>query len=84
VRPIKTRMTNLLLSSPHSWDEKTRGPCEALSVCSTDDGLKYSWWRPTWSERLRLILGWPVRLCLVSEKHPPVSVDVEERMWGPS
>lgn len=39
------------------------------------DGVMSSFWRPSWPERLAILLGRPVRLSIVSDLHPPVWID---------
>jgi hypothetical protein len=75
VKAIDTQLTNLVLGQPPDWNVEKYGKCVGLPVCDSD-GMLFSWWRTTWKERLLILLGRPVRLCLVSRKHPPVSLDV--------
>lgn len=76
MKPIKTRHTNKVLGAPEGWDALKHGPCVGLPICQTGDPYMYSWWAPTWRERLAILFGRPVQMCIVGEKHPPVSVEV--------
>jgi hypothetical protein len=82
MKPIHTRYTTDVLHAHNRWDEAAHGLCTGLPVCVTSDPYIYSWWRATWRERLALLLGKPIRLCIVGLSHPPVSIDVEPRTNG--
>lgn len=78
--PLKTEHTNAVLNAPQEWDANTHGPCAGLPVLvHEDDGMRtfYSYWSATWTERLSVLLGRPVRLCVVGQSHPPVHLDTE-------
>lgn len=77
MKAIVTRNTNSILGAPRDWNLEKHGPCEGLPICATDDPYMYSWWRPTWRERLALLFGHSVRLCVVGTSHPPVALEVE-------
>lgn len=60
-------------------------PLPVLKVTFNDGvtGL-ISCWKPSWKDRLRLILGKPIYLALYSSVQPPVSVfteDLELKEW---
>lgn len=80
MKPIRTKATNDTLGKPLSWDDSL-GPCVGLPVCRTyaedETPLVYSWWSFTWRERLLVLLGKPLRLCLVGRTHAPVALGVE-------
>ena len=69
-------MTNRVLGAPPGWNEGLHGPCEGLPVVVTDDPYIYSYWRLSWNERLCILIGHPVRLCIVGTSMPPVSLAV--------
>lgn len=75
MQPIKTEGTNLVLGAPQGWDAVLHGPCVGLPVIKTEDPYFYSYWATTWRERLAILFGRPVRLCVASTAHPPVSLD---------
>lgn len=78
--PLKTEHTNLVLGAPQGWNANAHGPCIGLPVLMQDDeGLRtfYSYWTGTWRERLAILFGRPVRLCVVGQSHPPVHLDTE-------
>lgn len=64
-----------VLGAPIGWDEATRGTCGGLPVACTDYGF-YSCWKPSFVERLRVLLGWHVWLYVVGSGHPPVLLEV--------
>lgn len=77
MRPIKTRACNATLGAPASWDIAL-GICAPLHV-HKDEGLLlvYSWWALTWSERLGLLFGRSLRVCIVGRTMPPLALDVD-------
>lgn len=72
--PFRHPMTTVCLSAPPGWDRDE--PCIGLWVNRTD-GIFFSYWRPTWRERLWLLFGWHVRLAVVASGHPPVMIEVK-------
>jgi len=66
--PIRTVHTTRVLGAPAGWDADRSGPCAGLPVIDSD-GL-------TLRERLAVLFGTPVRLCVASDGHPPVALDV--------
>lgn len=80
MKPTKNELTTRTLAAPANWDEDTRGPCEGLPVAfDPDDPAFYSYWTTTWRERLAILFGRPVRLCVAAMAHPPVHLDTERR-----
>jgi len=73
--PIRTVHTTRVLGAPAGWDADRSGPCAGLPVIDSD-GLTFSYWRLTLRERLAVLFGTPVRLCVASDGHPPVALDV--------
>lgn len=76
--PTTNELTTITLGAPKNWDADARGPCSGLPVCF-QDGEFYSYWKTTWRERLAILFGRPVRLCVASAAHPPVHLDTESR-----
>jgi hypothetical protein len=76
--PINMGATRIL-NAPPGWDEAADGPCIGLPVVDAH-GHIYSFWRVAWRERLRILFGRPVQLCIASASHPPVALDV----WKPT
>ena len=74
--PIKTPSTNLVLGAPKDWDQRSNGTCKGLPVIATEDPRFYSFWRASWRERIAVLFGQPVRLCVVGGSHPPVRIDL--------
>lgn len=76
--PTSNELTTVTLGAPSNWDADKLGPCNGLPVCR-QDGEFYSYWRTTWRERLAILFGRPVRLCVVGAGHPPVHLDTLPR-----
>ena len=74
LRPIETKYTTIIFSKPKNWDE-AKGNCIGLPVC-TEDGINYSWWKPTFFERVKVLFGFNIRLAIVGSQ-PPVSLEIE-------
>ena len=72
--PATMPHTTEILFAPEGWDSRTYGACESLPI-TRSGGVLYSYWRPTWRERLHVLFGRPVRLCVASANHPAVAVD---------
>lgn len=75
MQPVKTAPCNMNFVPPANWDEAKFGPCKTLSVFKSD-GMIVSWWKPSWRDRLRLLFGRKIRLTVISNNMPPVSVEV--------
>lgn len=76
MNPLNTAHTTRVLGAPKDWDERKNGSCIGLPITDAD-GVMYSYWNPSWSERLLILVGRPVRLAVVGYTHPPVSVDAQ-------
>lgn len=72
--PFKHPFTDTVLTAPQGWDEQADGTCMDLHVAAAD-GVMFSYWRPSWRERLSLIFGGHIRLGVFASGHPPVSLD---------
>jgi hypothetical protein len=69
------------LGRPVDWDENKNGHCDSLPVMRTPwHGIPsfISIWKPSIAELNHLLKGGHVRLLVVGETHPPVSLDVLE------
>lgn len=78
MKPCKTPRTTVILGKPHGWDDEKNGPCIGLPIVE-EDGYLYSFWLPSWRERLSILLGHPIQLCVASSFHPPVSIEVAKK-----
>jgi len=76
VTPINTSATTVVLGKPRDWDDEKMGSCGGLPIHRTDDAHQYSWWQLSWRERWWIVIGRPVRLCVIGRGHPPVSLAV--------
>jgi hypothetical protein len=75
--PTQNELTTLTLGAPPNLDEAKMGAaCKGLPVCRADERF-YSYWQTTWRERLAILCGRSVRLCVASEAHPPVHLDTD-------
>lgn len=77
--PLNTPHTNHVLGAPQGWNVIAHGPCVGLPVCITEDPCIYSWWSLTWRERIAALFGQPLRLCIASAAHPPVSLEFTDK-----
>lgn len=78
MKPIIMKTTTEVLGAPKDWNEEKHGECEGLAITRTSDGCMFSYWRPSWLERWKVLLGKPVRLCVVGHVHPPVALEVTD------
>ncbi len=74
--PIRMPHTNRILIAPKNWDI-SKGECKELPI-SDYEGVIYSYWKPTLKERVKILLGYKIRLCVASSIHPPVHIDTEK------
>lgn len=74
MKAVVNLFTNKTLGAPQGWNTDALGECGSLPV-HMDPPYFYSWWHVTWRERLAILFGRKVRLCIVSGAHPPVSLD---------
>lgn len=74
--PINTINTTKILGAPNEWDASKHGVCTGLPILETEDPYMYSWWNLTFKERIKILFGKPVRLCVVGKSHPPVALQV--------
>jgi hypothetical protein len=73
MNPIKFHGATHCLGAPKNWSREEL--CEGLWV-SEHDNVVTSCWKPTWRERLRMLLGKPVWLHVVGGQ-PPVSIEAD-------
>lgn len=73
--PVRTKYTTTILGAPRDWDDSGElGPCGGLAVVQSK-GCIYSYWKPTWYERIKLLFGGNIRLTIVGSSMPPVCLD---------
>lgn len=72
--PIEQKHTTHYFKAPADWDSNTQGECKILPV-SMFEGVMYSYWKPSLKQKLQILFGYPIRLCMVGEVHPPVALD---------
>jgi hypothetical protein len=75
MKPIEMSHTNITYISPSEWDEGEHGKCINLPV-SNYEGTLYSYWQVSLKERFQILFGKRIRLCIRSDSHPPVSLDL--------
>lgn len=76
MRAVNTYLTTATLGAPSDWDGSYLGDCEGLPVCVVGDN-NFSYWKPTLKDKLNILMGRNVRLCVFGAGHPPVSLDTE-------
>lgn len=77
MKPVNTQYTTTILNAPDGWDTNRHGTCIGLPVLETEDPYLYSWWELSFKERIKILFGWRVRLCVVGRTHPPVALHVD-------
>lgn len=79
MKPINTKATTVVLGAPEDWNAEIDGPCHGLPIVRTEDEplLQYSYWCAGLRERLAILLGRPIRLCVFGISHPPVHLDTK-------
>ncbi len=70
--PIDFAERTHVLGQPKDWDEAQYGICNGLPVALGEHIV--SCWKPTWRERLSLLLGYPLWLVVHSRAQPPVKL----------
>jgi hypothetical protein len=63
------------LGAPDGWDHEKDGICHTLDIID-QDGIMYTFWRPTPAELVRLMEGHPLQLAIVGSNHPVVALSV--------
>lgn len=66
-----------ILHAPKDWDSNLYGTCKTLPIID-HEGIMYSYWKVTWKERIAILLGKRIRLCVVGTTHPPVALDTNK------
>ena len=72
--PLNISNATDILVAPENWDSRN-GVCQALAVIREDE-LIYSFWKPSWKERIKILFGKPIQLSIVSVNQPPVALEV--------
>ncbi len=67
---------NMILKAPRHWDAEEHGNCEDLHI-TKHEGVMYSYHKPSWKEKILILFGRPIRLCICANYHPPVALDCE-------
>lgn len=62
-----------VLGKPLDWDDSKDGTCGSLPVLKFE-GVIYSYWKPTLLERIKVLLGYKVRLAVAGAYMPPVEL----------
>lgn len=75
MKPVHFSEQALVLGAPKDWDAEKHGPCGGLPVAFFDGGY-VSHWRPSLKEVALLLVGYPLRLFVRSNGHPPVALNV--------
>jgi hypothetical protein len=74
-------LTTGVLGRPQDWDDALHGPCVGLPVCREQysDGMviHLSWHKLDWKDRIKALFGVPVRLGIVGNQHPVISLEFQ-------
>ena len=73
MKAIRHPETTRTLDPPPDFEH----PCSSLPIVNTEYGMM-SFWQPTWKDRVRILIGKPIRLCVAGSGHPPVFLDTED------
>lgn len=65
-----------MFNPPDAWDSKRLGDCGILAVCK-QDGVYFSYWKPTLIDRVKIFFGSTIRLAIVGSQ-PPVTLDTKK------
>jgi len=76
MKPIRKQHTTRILGAPKGWDAATQGECSELPITDSD-GHMFSYWQPSWKDRVRILFGRTIRLVVIGYSHPPVALDTE-------
>lgn len=76
MRPCTTETTTESLGAPADWNDLLMGRCEDLPICRAH-GMIFSYWLPDEEELARIVAGHPIRLGVLGERHPVVSIDTQ-------
>lgn len=76
--PIETKTTNLTMKAPKDWDVSEHGECKPLPV-ACEYGVFYSYWKFSFSERIKVLFGRPLRLAIHSSRMPPVALEIPNK-----
>lgn len=75
MKAIRRQETNRIITQLGSWDDEQ--PFPDIPVVEYE-GVIHSYWRPSLWERVKILFGCPVRVCIASEYQPPIILDVEK------
>jgi hypothetical protein len=78
MKPVVMPHSNRIFKAPVTWDKEKHGECLDLPV-SDYGGVLYSYHKPSWKERLLILFGRPIRLCIASSIQPPIALDCENK-----
>lgn len=86
MRPLKhpyaaARLVSLQFEAA-ALDGQNAGQKEATTI-TIEDNAFVSWWKPTWPERVRMLIGVPVRVVVNSSLDGPLNLDTGSG-WGTS
>jgi len=62
---------------PSGWDASCGSPCGSLCIMDVG-GVMYSFWKPSLREKILILLGRSVKLGVVGDPHPSVSLGIDE------
>ena len=77
MKPISLPHTSRVLGAPPFWNEAVDGKCVGLPV-SDGDGFIASYWRTSLREKLAILFGRPIRVCIHGYTTYPLTLDTEE------
>lgn len=77
MEPITFPGVTCVLGPPLDWKESLYGKCANLPVCIAE-GIITSCWKPSWKDRLRILMGKPIFVSIAARggTQPPINLDV--------
>ena len=70
MKPVKKPHSNIVLKAPQNWDAAEHGECLDLHA-TRHEGMFFTYWKAGFKERLKILFGGSVRLCVISNSFAP-------------
>lgn len=77
MKPVKFKEAQTLLSAPEGWEDSIKPLWTATSRLSNGQKMMTSCWQPSWKDRIRVLMGWPVWHHTLGDEHPPIEVTTD-------
>jgi len=74
MKPKLFKGFNATLGAPPNWDKFQHGECKGLPV-RQEKTTYTSYWKPSLLERIKLLFGADIEVCVVTIAHPPIALN---------